>query len=43
MEKFSTLDLSAHFNVTRDNEPPEPGRGQPWLRRFVVTGYIEMS
>lgn len=31
MEKFSTLDLSAHFNVTRDNEPPEPGLPPPWL------------
>ena len=31
MEKFSTLDLSAHFNATRDNEPPEPGLPPPWL------------
>lgn len=31
MDKFSTLDLSAHFNVTRDNEPPEPGLPPPWL------------
>ena len=31
MEKFSTLDLSAHFNVTRDNEPLEPGLPPPWL------------
>ncbi len=30
MEKFSTLDLSAYFNATRDNEPPGPGLPSPW-------------
>ena len=35
MEKFLTLDLSDHFNVTRDNEPPGPGLLPPWHSDIV--------